>query len=109
MNFNDAWKLGKWEPIRGCPGRFVLLGADPGLSPCAAFGPGVVAQRFESAEAKDQVWVAFFDDGGLISYCRAEGTWLHTLNTQAGLHRKLAQLRISPGADAARAASAARA
>jgi len=32
--------------------------------------------------------------GGLISYKRADGTYLHTLNTAEGLERKLASLGI---------------
>jgi hypothetical protein len=44
--------------------------------------------------ARDPVIVARFEDGGLISYLRADGTYVHTLNTCEGLERKLAQLGI---------------
>ena len=47
-----------------------------------------------SAAARDPVIVTAFDDGGLISYRKAEGTFLHTLNTREGLERKLRQLGI---------------
>jgi hypothetical protein len=44
--------------------------------------------------AKDSVIVTPFEDGGLISYRRADGTFLHTLNTREGVERKLRQLGI---------------
>ena len=47
-----------------------------------------------SAAARDPVIVTAFDDGGLISYRKAEGMFLHTLNTREGLERKLRQLGI---------------
>ena len=44
--------------------------------------------------AKDPVIVTPFEDGGLISYRKADGTFLHTLNTREGFERKLRQLGI---------------
>ena len=44
--------------------------------------------------AKDPVIVTPCDDGGLISYRKADGLFLHTLNTREGLERKLRQLGI---------------
>ena len=44
--------------------------------------------------AKDPVIVTPLDDGGLISYRKADGLFLHTLNTREGLERKLRQLGI---------------
>ena len=41
-----------------------------------------------------RVVVLRFADGGLISYRKADGSYIHTLNTRDGLHRKLAQLGI---------------
>jgi hypothetical protein len=46
------------------------------------------------AGSRDPVLVARFADGGLISYRRADGTYVHTLNTREGLERKLAQLGL---------------
>jgi hypothetical protein len=40
------------------------------------------------------VIVTPFDDGGLISYRRPDGMFLHTLNTREGLERKLRQLGV---------------
>jgi hypothetical protein len=44
--------------------------------------------------ARDPVIVAPFEDGGLISYRKADGMFLHTLNTREGFERKLRQLGI---------------
>ena len=44
--------------------------------------------------AKDPVIVTPFEDGGLIWYRKADGTFLHTLNTREGFERKLRQLGI---------------
>jgi hypothetical protein len=50
--------------------------------------------EFRVARARDIVLVARLTDGGLISYKRADGTYLHTLNTVSGFERKLMQLGI---------------
>lgn len=52
------------------------------------------AQQFHVAAARDAVVVVPLSDGGLISYSRADGTYVHTLNTRDGFARKLAQLGI---------------
>lgn len=44
--------------------------------------------------ARDPVVVAVFADGGLISYRKPNGTYLHTLNSSEGFERKLQQLGI---------------
>jgi len=45
-------------------------------------------------KARDTVLVAPLDRGGVISYQRADGSFVHTLNTPEGFARKLAQLGI---------------
>ena len=57
-------------------------------------GPDAIVQRFSSIMARDALLVAQFDDGGIISYERGDGTFVHTLNTEEGFHRKLEQLGI---------------
>jgi hypothetical protein len=47
-----------------------------------------------SVSARDPVIVTPLDDGGLISYRKPDGMFLHTLNTREGLERKLRQLGI---------------
>jgi hypothetical protein len=56
--------------------------------------PDVAIEEHRVAGARDPVLVARFAEGGLISYRRADGTYVHTLNTRDGLERKLAQLGI---------------
>jgi hypothetical protein len=84
----------RWALLRGCPGRYVLRGAPPDLVPAALVGDEVAVQSHRVPGAGDEVLVARLLDGGLISYRRADGTHVHTLNTPEGLARKLAQLGI---------------
>ena len=83
-----------WRPIPNCPGRYVLA-AGPVATPPQDMVPGANAHPEQvSAGARDPVIVTLCEDGGLISYRRADGTFLHTLNTRDGLERKLRQLAI---------------
>ena len=94
MTFDTVKSLGTWMPIRGCPGRLVLKGTPPTYSITDLLGEGVNIQQFQSPRARDVVRVVCLDDGGVISYKRSDGTWLHTLNTKEGFRRKLDQLEI---------------
>lgn len=95
MTFDTVKRLGKWTPIRNCPGRFVLRGVSPAVSVIDLLGVIAGVQQFQSPRAKDTVWVVCLEDGGMISYRRLAGTWRHTLNTEEGFQRKLEQLEIS--------------
>jgi hypothetical protein len=53
-----------------------------------------MAQSFRSAAAKDEVLLVRFAFGALLSYRHSDGTFLHTLNTESGLLRKLAALGV---------------
>ena len=87
----DRWT---WRPIPNCPGRFVLS-AGPVAAPPEDMVPGASGgSEHVSVTARDPVIVTPFEDGGLISYRKADGTFLHTLNTREGLDRKLLQLGI---------------
>jgi len=44
--------------------------------------------------AQDEGLVAWIAGGGILSYRRSDGTYVHTLNTSEGFARKLAQLGI---------------
>jgi hypothetical protein len=83
-----------WRPIANCPGRFALAGGATALSPRALVGPDVELLEIDLPTVRDTVVVARFDRGGLISYKRANGTFVHTLNDADGFARKLAQLGI---------------
>jgi len=95
ITFDTVKKLGKWIPIRGCPGRFVLRGVSPAFSIVDLLGDIAGVQQFQSPRAIDTVLVVCLEDGGMISYRRLAGTWLHTLNTKEGFRRKLEQLEIN--------------
>jgi hypothetical protein len=93
MDFADLFAARKWLPIRNCPGRYALAGGCVAETPEAICGRR--GQEFRSSAARDLVVVAAFADGaGLISYKRADGSYLHTLNTPEGFVRKLNDLQI---------------
>jgi hypothetical protein len=84
-----------WRPIRNCPGRYVLRADRGHLSLADLLGEASHASEYAVASAKDTVLVlGLRDGGGLISYRRADGSLLHTLNTAEGFERKLLQLGI---------------
>ena len=87
----DRWA---WRPIPNCPGRYVL-GAGPVATPPEGIVPGASGcSEHLCVTARDPVIVTPFEDGGLISYRKADGMFLHTLNTREGFERKLRQLGI---------------
>jgi hypothetical protein len=87
----DRWQ---WKPIRHCPGRFVLVTTEVSMPVDSLLGRDCHAQAFITDAAKDRVLVVPLQDGGLISYARADGRVVHTLNTAEGFVRKLSQLGI---------------
>ena len=93
MNFDDLFRMWAWLPIRGCPGRFKLKHPQP-LSPAALLGPQHPLDEYRTIHARDPIIVAKITGGGLISYRRSDGTYVHTLNTPEGFQRKLEQLEI---------------
>jgi hypothetical protein len=91
--FSTVFARWSWKPLPNCPGRFVLSTA-PSRLPPQSVAPDVAIVEHRVAGSRDPVLVARFADGGLISYRRADGTYVHTLNTREGLERKLAQLGL---------------
>ena len=94
MTFDQLLKSWGWKPIRDCPGRYVLHNVKADLSPSDLLGIEVCVSEHRTAAAKDIVLVIPLDAGGLISYKRPDGSFLHTLNTTEGFERKLRQLGI---------------
>ena len=95
MTFARLLERWDWKPIRHCPGRFILSGAaEAALSPEELLGEAVDVDVHRVAAAKDVVLVVKLDEGGLISYKKPDGSFVHTLNTREGLRRKLRQLGI---------------
>lgn len=81
------------QPISRCPGRYVLQGVGATDGP-EVVCPGGSVTRHDVETARDTVVVTWLADWGLISYMRADGTWLHTANTPAGFRRKLVDLGL---------------
>ena len=86
----DGWA---WRPIPNCPGRYVLS-AGPIATPPEDLVRGADASEHVCIAARDPVIIMPFEDGGLISYRKADGQFLHTLNTHEGFDRKLRQLGL---------------
>ena len=103
VDFATLERAHHWKPLRDCPGRSVLV--DEFAAPATLVGDDVAIHRFVSAATRDPVDVALFAGGGLLSYARADGSYLHTLNTRDGLRRKLAQLGIDVASVGARECS----
>ena len=95
MSFDELKSKWNWKPIHACPGRYILLGVNNTVSPEDLLNREVEISEFHVDKAKDIVMVAKLKDGGLISYKKSHGTYLHTLNTAEGFERKLSQLDIS--------------
>jgi hypothetical protein len=94
-SFDQLFKAHDWRPIRNCPGRYVLRGNGGHSSSSDLPGDACDFSEHSVAAAKDAVLVLKLKDGaGLISYRRADGSLLHTLNTPEGFRRKLLQLGI---------------
>ena len=94
MGVAELLREWKWEEMSGSPGRFQFAG--PGTPPTVEelLGPHAEVREVPSAMSRDAIVLAEFEDGGLISYKRGDGTWVHTLNTPARFRRKLWELGI---------------
>jgi len=96
MTFADLFETLSWKPIKNCPGRYVLQGANSNrLRVEELTGCELEVSAHNVSTARDLVLVAALDGGGgIISYQREDGSLLHTLNTPEGFQRKLRQLGI---------------
>ena len=95
MTFAELMRSGDWQPIRNCPGRYILRGARNDLRLQELLADDVEVEEYHVNTAPDTVLVMQLEDGGIISYQREDGSFLHTLNTPEGFRRKLLQLGIS--------------
>jgi hypothetical protein len=93
--FDELFSAYEWAPIRGCPGRFVLRGGPCLIAPRDLVGEGPVLGEHRVEAAPDPVVIARIEGGGLISFRKAEGRYIHTLNSVEGFERKLAKLGIA--------------
>ena len=99
------WCYCEWKEIRNCPGRYTvrrrrdLARWPPERLLAAALGgnvPPVGLWRHSSSTSDAIHAVRFAGGGGLLTYARADGTFVHTFNTESGLLRKIAALRVTP-------------
>jgi hypothetical protein len=96
MTFAELFETLSWKPIKNCPGRYVLQGANSNLLRVEELtGCELEVSTHRVSAARDLVLVAVLDGGGgIISYQREDCTLLQTLNTSEGFQRKLRQLGI---------------
>ena len=92
--FSALFDRRAWRPIPNCPGRYVLVGGPAAVPPEEIVPDANSSSVHVIVGARDPVCVTPFEDGGLISYRKADGLFLHTLNTHEGFERKLRQLGI---------------
>ena len=98
------WDYCEWKEIRNCPGRYTTRRRDLARWPperllAAALGgnvPPVSLWRHGSSTSDAIHAVRFAGGGGLLTYARGDCTFVHTLNTESGLLRKIAALRVTP-------------
>jgi hypothetical protein len=93
MTFEELMMARPWQPIRNCPGRYVLPLTTE--TPASVAGGDACLRGYRLATARDRVVVAHIIGGGIISYERPDGRYVHTLNTPEGFTRKLEQLGIT--------------
>ena len=94
VTFSALFNRLAWRPIPNCPGRYVLAAGPVAMTPEDIVPGASDTSEHVSVAARDPVVVTPFEDGGLISYRKAGGMFLHTLNTRDGFERKLGQLAI---------------
>jgi hypothetical protein len=96
MNFNTLKNKYDWKEINGCPGRFILKNKDKSLTIEKLVDEPVIINTSNSIKVKDFTLIVKLEDGGIISYKKSDGYFIHTLNTIDGFHRKLKMLDIDP-------------
>ena len=99
------WCYCEWKEIRNCPGRYTvrrrrdLARWPPERLLAAALGGNVrpVSLWRHGSSTSDAIHaVRFAGGGGLLTYARSDGKFVHTFNTESGMLRKIAALRIKP-------------
>lgn len=95
MSFDELFEQHSWRPIYGCPGRFVLRGGPSTVSPEDLAGQGAKRSVRRTDSREDAVVIIRFPGGGLLSYEKPDARFIHTLNTEDGLARKMKMLGLS--------------
>jgi hypothetical protein len=92
ITFDSVLARWPWRPIANCPGRWVLCGTEGDLTPEAVLGEPATPIELHSATTPDTIFVVHFERGGLLTFQKANGVYVHTLNTPEGLARRLQRL-----------------
>ncbi|MCD9185116.1 MAG: hypothetical protein LUM44_01685 [Pyrinomonadaceae bacterium] len=91
--FEKALKTSDWKPIRNCPGRFQLIGGRSVIPIEKLSESKNPAVEILTEIVPDKVLTIEFEDGGgLISYVKDDGKFIHTLSTKEGFARKINHL-----------------
>ena len=93
VTFKELLARFPWRAMRGCPGRYLLAGGPTTSPPGILFGD-LSFREARSAHAPDRVLVAAVGGGGIISYARENGTFVHTLGDGTGFACKLHALGL---------------
>lgn len=93
VTFEELRARFPWRPMQGCPGRYLLAGGPVASPPGDLFGD-LGFREARSAQAPDCVLVAAVRGGGIISYAKKNGTFVHTLGDGVGFARKLHALGL---------------
>jgi hypothetical protein len=93
-SFDDLIARWNFQPIRDCPGRYVLRGESRHLTPADILGSELRVLEYQSATTQDRVLVTEVDGGALMTFAKLDGTFVHTLNTLEGLQRRLRRFGI---------------
>ncbi len=94
-SFQQLYDAHDWREIANCPGRYIARDLGRHLDIAELAGSAHQVKTFQTQKARDTVLVLKIEGGGIISYLRADGTCLHTLNTESGFQRKLTDLGIA--------------
>lgn len=104
MLLQKLWDSGRWRQLKNCPGRYVSRDkGNASLQPLELLRRSIGArvERWIAVcaniekEGKDRITVVrFVDGGGLLTYNKGEGVFVHTLNTESGLCRKLIAMQV---------------
>lgn len=97
--FDRLMKKYSWKEIENCPGRYLLIKDDHQhlrfVTPKSFLNDRIDIEIFISDICRDRVHIGQFIDGGLLSYEKSDGTFVHTLNNSTGLQRKINHLKIN--------------
>lgn len=92
-DFETLFIAYKWKPIYGCPGRYILKEKHHYTIKELTHGRTDIT-ILSTNKAPDIVCVVILIDGGIISYKKDDGSFVHTLNNTSGFIRKLEKLEI---------------